>query len=512
MRLLALATTSALVLAGCLSTSQTLTPSTQTPPLPPVPGMPIVHRAGALVQETAEQALGAVPKAVERIVGERGGEPNIGVTGKGSIFITAFDFVMKSTDQGATWTKSYEFGSVHGPEGTFLEDPIRDSDPMLWVDQDTDRIFVPLMFPTLVCSEGIYSDDDGATWTDRPMDCGIPGGYDHQKLATGPYTNSSRLKMLPSTNGDYPNVVYLCYNNIRNPQAARTNCAMSNDGGLTYIMDRTASAACGGINGHPATAPNGTVFVPLGANCGQTVVARSFDNGFNWQTLTMHTGGLGSEELDNEVTVTPDGMSYYLFRAHADHRVYMLRSADAFSTVSHPVLVSPPSLTSTRFLAMTSGDDGKLSFAYLGTRDSPGAAGDVYDDARWHMFFTWTDDAEAAEPTFTTIQVTPEDDPVQVGYSWEGGGGDPGRNLLDFIDMVHDMDGRVYVAFTDGCTKDCAGNATASKFSSRARDVALAIQTAGPMLGPGTLAAMPSAARAAPAWDAVASALAMPAG
>ncbi|MCA1813768.1 MAG: hypothetical protein LC624_07440, partial [Halobacteriales archaeon] len=152
-------------------------------------------------------------------------------------------------------------------------DPVRNSDPMLWVDPVTDRVFAPFMFPTLACSEGV--------WSDRPMACGLPG-IDHQKLATGGYTKDNGLLMLPPVLGsDYPNVVYFCYNDIKSQEEGNgpsTRCAMSTDGGSTYPTDNEVANAgqCGGINGHPAAAPNGTVFVPLGLDCGQPTVARSF--------------------------------------------------------------------------------------------------------------------------------------------------------------------------------------------------------------------------------------------
>jgi hypothetical protein len=491
MRLLALGCALALLMTGCLSGSQNLSPTG-----PPAPGLPavVVHRAGAVLPVSAEQLLGTAPAVVEKLLGTRGGEPNIGVTSKGSIFITSGDFVMKSTDKGDTWTRSYEFGNVHNNATPQTRDPVRNSDPMLWVDPVTDRVFAPFMWPTLLCAEGVWSDDDGATWFDRPMDCGLPVN-DHQKLATGPYTMDSPLLPLK---GSYPNVVYFCYNKL-----VSTNCAVSTDGGLSFPLDNVVTMDCGGINGHPTAAPNGTVFIGLSEGCADTYVARSFDNGMSWELLKLHTDGLGQAEADPEVAVTPDGTSYYFWRATEDHRVYVVRSADAFSSITKPFLVSPPDVTSTRFVAMDAGDDGKLAFAYLGTRDSDARAGEVNDLARWHLFMTFTTDAEAAEPTFTTVQVTPADDPVQVGYQWESGGGDPGRNLLDFIDLVIAKDGRAYAAFTDGCTKDCAGSATATKFQSRARDTALAVMLAGPVLRAAEAAAAKAPGGAPPALPAL---------
>ncbi|MGN6331686.1 MAG: CARDB domain-containing protein, partial [Motilibacteraceae bacterium] len=58
--------------------------------------------------------------------------------------------------------------------------------------------------------------------------------------------------------------------------------------------------------------------------------------------------------------------------------------------------------------------------------------------------------------TWSTVDATPND-PVQKGSICTGGttcGQD--RNLLDFIDSTVDQQGRVLVAFADGCTGACA--------------------------------------------------------
>ncbi|HEV8361094.1 MAG TPA: hypothetical protein VGR28_11640, partial [Candidatus Thermoplasmatota archaeon] len=244
--------------------------------------------------------------------------------------------------------------------------------------------------------------------------------------------------------------------------------------------------------------PDGTVYVPYGANCHDTYVARSRDNGQSWDAMRLHTGGLGGTEDDNDIGVTSDGVAYYVFSSGADHRTWLLRTRDGFDNVEGPFLVSAPDLVSTRFGVLAAGSDGRIAIAYLGTRDSAAAPNDVTDDARWHLFVTFSLDAEAAEPTFVTTQVTPADDPVQIGYMWESGGGDPARNLLDFIDIALDPQGGVHVAFADGCTEDCAGNATATKQQSRARDAAYAGMVAGPSL------LVPSAVTApAAAWSGI---------
>jgi hypothetical protein len=55
--------------------------------------------------------------------------------------------------------------------------------------------------------------------------------------------------------------------------------------------------------------------------------------------------------------------------------------------------------------------------------------------------------------TWHTVNATPND-PVQRGCIWNGGGSNPCRNMLDFNDITIDKQGRVLVAYTDGCTTD----------------------------------------------------------
>lgn len=489
MRALALFVGLGILVSGCLSAG-TLDPAVGT--LPPLPVS--VHRDGLPVLDaTAQQVLGSAPRVVQKLLGTRGAEPNIGVTSSGAAFVSSGDLVMRTTDRGATWEQVYEFGAVHPPAALPVVgmDPVRNTDPMLWVDPTTDRIFAPAMWPPLGCASGATSDDDGETWQGLPLACGLPG-LDHQKVVTGPYVEGSQL---PRT-GDYPNVVYFCYNDVKNGPSTR--CAVSSDGGRSYPIDLEAAGAaqCGGVNGHPAAAPDGTVYVPLGWFCGEPMVAVSDDNGLSWTVRKLHVGGLGEAEIDPEVAVTADGTAYYFWRALSDHRMYVVRSTDGFETISRPMLVSPPDVTSTRFAAMSAGDDGKLAFAYLGTRDVASRAGDAYDDTRWHLFTTFTTDATAAAPTFVTVQVTPHEDPIQIGYQWESGGGDPARNLLDYIDGVVDGEGRFWVALTDGCTDECAYNSTATKAQSRARNTSIAVLEEGPLLRAAPLPA-PGAARPA---------------
>jgi len=482
----AFAAVAVLFISGCSSPPATTT--TTTPP--PV----AMEHGGVLLSYTGNNQTVATPPALSslavahRPTYHRGGEPNIGITKDGAIFVTAGPGVEKSTDLGKTWTEVFNlttfWGPAYNPEPTGTVYGLeRSSDDMLWVDVDTGRVFADFM-TGLECSKLFYSDDAGTTWTPSPFDCGVPVN-DHQKLATGHYGPT----LAPAVNPIYPNLVYYCYNKL-----AASSCAVSHDGGLTFNYDRAATIAttpgsdqpttfqgpCGGINGHPAAAPDGTLYLPLNLGCPAPVVAVSTDNGLTYVNRVgpaIH----GAEELDPDITVTPDGTAYMLYRG-TDHLQYLVRSHDRFATFEGPWQVSPPSLRSTVFAGITSGDNGRIAMAYLGTRDSSKESSVAENATHWYLFETVSLDAGNATPTFTTVQTSADIDPVQIGCVWLNGGGNPCRNMLDFIDMVRDPDGRPVVVFSDGCTVKCDGNATATNLQSRNRTITIAVMDSGPSL------------------------------
>lgn len=435
------------------------------------------------------------------LVGHRGAEPNVGVTSTGAVFMTAGHNTLRSTDHGATWEVVFNLTEalpqLSCPPGVWPPVPLvgcplgitRSSDPMLWVDPVTDRVFTNHM-TGLYCSNMILSDDEGESWTMKPMTCGTLVN-DHQKVATG-------IGYGPGTpeigNEVYPNPVYYCYNKL-----VATRCAVSVDGGLNFPYEATVASAelgdpCGGINGHPAPHPDGTMFVPLNLGCPAPVVGVSEDSGLTWTVKMAPFEDVGAEEIDPDITVTPDGTAYMLWRG-ADHLQYLARSSDKFDTWEGPWRVSPEGVESTVFAGITSQVDGKIAFAFLGTRDSDVYPSEAANETRWHLFVGTSQDASSASPTFVVEQVTPDEDPVQIGCVWLEGGGNPCRNMLDFIDMASDAEGRVYVAYTEGCIaasqhpdgaeaageKDCALNPEGTNEESRGRHGAMAASR--PLIG-----------------------------
>ncbi|HUR68949.1 MAG TPA: sialidase family protein [Candidatus Thermoplasmatota archaeon] len=480
----------ALLASGCLGATVDLTPLSATIEtfdgaytFPP----PVAYDAsGAPLDAHALLSPDAMPIGIEQMVPGIGGEPNLGVTSSGAIFVTTLDQVRRTQDQGRTWETVWDLV----PPGNVTDDLYSTSDPMLWVDPDTDRVFVNQMHPGLQCTYMAWSDDDGATWFDRPLACSAIPGIDHQKVMTA-------KPRLPVPTAGYPNVVYVCNNkrlDVFGLGGMGTSCFMSRDGGLTYPIETQAyvnDQLCGNVNGHPAAFPDGTVAMVmgnLGRKCDRPfTVVLSQDDGLTWQARQCDPE-LGQLEIDADMTVTPDGTAYVLLRDE-DQIAHLVRSRDMFATCEH-WRVSPPDNTLNVFAGITSGDDGRIAMLYLGT-STPQEVGATPSNATpgsvWHAYVTTSHDAESDTPTFVTQQVTPDEDPVQVGCIWLGGGGGGPftcRNLLDFIDIVHDADGRWYAVITDGCNprNGCTGSPEQSDFQSRDREVALIAQERGASL------------------------------
>ncbi len=445
------------VLAGCLGDKADLAPRDAV-------SAPATGTGIAVFGGDATPAVSGKPGYV--LLDHSGAEPNIGITSDGSIFVTSGSVVMRSQDNGTTWQAVQTHTQMN-------------SDPMLWVDLLTDRVYHAPMFPILLCSTLYWSDDFGATWATNPaVECGR-GPYDHQKLASGrpgPEAN-------PLAGVLHPTVLYMCYNAV-----AVTNCGVSYDGGQTWPVDRstqvnlvprpTEGAAvitgCGsGQNGHPTSAPDGTmVFARNGPGCPRPFLTMSRDSGLTW-SVVPGPGTPTPTALDPEVAFTPDGTLYLLYQ-DADFRNLLARSHDMGQSWEGPWDVMPPGTTSASFQALATGSNGRIAMAFLTTRDGTGSPSDVNDTARWALHMVTSEDADADLPTFVAYQVTPDADPVQVGCVFQGGGSTPCRNLLDFIDGSVAPDGTFYVAYAEGCTSQECLAPDATGDDSRDRQTAVA--------------------------------------
>ena len=395
-------------------------------------------------------------------VGETGKEPSIGITSSGCIFFIAMEKVMRSCDGGLTWEET--------------QDPVMcsptTSDPYGWVDPITDRVFGVQMIG-LETSWICWSDDDGETWMGNPHDSGTTPLNDHIKLASGPWTDSGYGALGQFTGSFYETAVYYCYNKL-----AGIFCFTSFDGGASFETGGQIiglATTNGGLHGAISTAPDGTVYVTPRVGTPTVIVSKE---------RTMGEDVLTPNPRKNSEVSTDTASNAYHVWTGADEGVYMSRSTDSGETwEEESIRISPVEVVSSVFPQTDAGDPGRIAITYLGSENAEmlnqsdidgnpwdGNAHYAPNNATYHLYITYSLNALDDEPVFHTYRVT--DDPVQVGSICLNSGdcrdiGGSNRNLLDFNDLHIDREGRVYVAFADGCTGDCATNENATAADSR---------------------------------------------
>ena len=415
-------------------------------------------------------------------VGEVGPEPSIGITSSGCIFFIAMEKVMRSCDYGASWTNSADIASAPTT-----------SDPYGWVDPITDRIFNVQMVG-LATTWIAFSDDDGETWVGNPHDSGPVPLNDHIKLGSGPWTDDG-YGMLGQASPVYEEAVYFCYNKL-----AGIFCYTSFDGGATFDVGGQIyglATTNGGLHGAITTAPDGTVYVTPRVATPTVIISK--DNGFSWETRTMGEDvGTPNPRKNSEVGTDTDSNAYHIWTG-ADSGVYMSRSIDSGdSWEQESIRISPANVISSTFPQIDVGDPGRIAITYLGSEDGDAIGELDIDGVEWdgnphyatenvsyYLYITYSLNALDENPVFHTYRVSP--DPVQIGAICLNSGdcrdiGGSNRNLLDFNDLHIDRDGRVYVAFADGCTGECATMEDPKPEDSRSRLGSVYYLATGPSL------------------------------
>jgi hypothetical protein len=403
-------------------------------------------------------------------LGNSAGEPSIGVglataqNPQGRAMYQASTSMLRVTFDDSTAPAKDAWENKSAPNSTGSLDPI------LFTDRQTGRTFTSQLAGG--CSKAAYTDtaspfNDGDLWVPSEG-CGVPAGIDHQTMGGGPL----HAPLVP--NPAYPNSVYYC--SQYGTQAA--SCALSLDGGLTFgpaVPIYTVS--CFGIHGHVKVAPDGTVYVP-DSDCSSagaqtigdfpTATARqalvfSEDNGITWsQPQLIPDSNPAPGIVDPSIGIGANGAIYYGYAnsngapsmvvGHLDktnHRIVWNPSQD---------VGTPFGIKNATFPAVVAGDDDRAAFAFLGT-----PTGGYYQDPTnpstgagfqgvWHVYVACTYDGGQ---TWVTVDATPSD-PVQRGSICNSGtvicSHTPNdRNLLDFIDASVDRQGRVLVAYADGC-------------------------------------------------------------
>lgn len=438
--------------------------------------------------------------------------------------------VYRSTDSGLTWEAVLKFTPVNYPESYNY---LRTLHGSLGVDPETGRVFASQIFPSNLCTTLFWSDADGeeGTWEERPLACNNPvtqpcwsgsipwcAGY-WQTLTVAPGLGGALE--LPTPASSYPSLLMSCRAKtagfpvgtattaaaavaaqagvpVSNPTG--TACAFSGDGGETYLYESQALppvSGCDSIAAQPAVFPDGAIAVPRGAigiGCHElepTVVAVTSDAGVTWDQRQC-TGATSQREMEPALAITPDGTAYLLYRDQ-NHTIQLARSSDQFETCDI-FQVSPPENTLNVFTALSVGSDGRIAMAYMGTKQPQDeekwvdiiAPGHAVPETHWHLFVTTSFDADTDDPTFVTQQVTPWEDPVQLGCIWSED--HPAlsdcSHLGQMITMTSDAAGRFYVAFAESCVPriHCSGDPWQADYQSRELSLAVAILDSGPGL------------------------------
>ena len=416
-------------------------------------------------------------------VGEDGAEPSIGVTSSGCIFFIAFEKVMRSCDHGASWE------DVTGPLCAF-----QTNDPYGWVDPVTDRIF-NVQMQGLQTSWICWSDDDGETWIGNPHDSGTTPLNDHIKLASGPWTSSGYGIGGQFSQTFYDQAVYYCYNKL-----AGIFCFTSFDGGATFEAGGQLfglATTNGGLHGAITSAPDGTVYVTPRVETPTVIVSK--DNGLTWFDRTMgEDEGTPYPRKNSEVATDTQSNAYHIWTG-ADEGVYMATSTDSGqSWTQTSVRISPNEVISTAFPQVDAGDPGRIAITYLGSENASELNQSNIDGEPWdgnahyananvsyYLYVTYSLNALDPNPVFHTVRASA--DPVQIGSICLNSGdcrdiGGSNRNLLDFNDLHIDREGRVYIAFADGCTGECATGNNSAPEDSRSRRGSLGYLGSGPSL------------------------------
>ncbi len=400
------------------------------------------------------------------------GEPSIGVdwkTGKVmyisylTTFRVTFDDTCPANAQSSTW------------EDKSAPNNADSLDPILFTDHGYNPT-APVVGRTFSSelsgqdSLTAFTDDDGNTWTPS-QGGGVPSGVDHQTVGAGPFHS-------PLIGVAYPNAVYYCSQDI----VAAAFCARSDNGGLTfgpgvqiYSNDVTN---CVGIHGHVKVGPDGTAYVPNRSCNNLATVVVSEDNGINWAVRSIP--GSNTSHSDPAVAIgrgdKVSGGRLYAAFGSGDSIAGVSVSDNKGVTWKNTFDVgSLAGIKAIAFPAIAAGDDDRAAFAFLGSTTS-GAPDEKAFPGLWHLYIGTTYDGGK---TWLISDATPND-PVQRNGIHLGGGSPPHRNLLDFIGIDIDAQGRILVGYADGCTgPGCVQTGNTATGNSYTQIAAIARQSGG---------------------------------
>jgi len=254
------------------------------------------------------------------------------------------------------------------------------------------------------------------------------------------------------------------------------------DGGLTWTQNPAQTAATTGMEAHAvgniAVNDDGSINI-IAYLCDGFVdapyhgvgVGRSTDYGATWTWQRIHTGSGRCEGIDPGLWAVGSNL-YAMWEdfSAGTPGLWSATSTDSGATWSPAAPIPTPGL---RSFALTdaAADTHRVAAAFLASPDT--AKGPTQADG-WARWYPYVAVRNATQPAGWSIERLQED-PVQVGPICMDGPMclDGARNLLDFIDVQFGPDGRIHVAYPDGCNDACR-----MPWESRGADLKLAIERA----------------------------------
>ena len=358
------------------------------------------------------------------------GEPTVGVSwNTGAVMYQSYTNTYRVTFDDTKSPPAAAWVNAKSPVSVF------NVDPLLFGDSQKGRTYAGGLDGS--CSVMSFTDNDGASWTPMGNVC-AGAAFDHPTLGSGPWTST-----LPHV---YDRSVYYC------AQLSVVQCAVSQDGGLTFGAG--VSVPCGGPNpglhGSVAVGPNGYAYLPFRDCGGVNGVAVTMNDGLTWASRPIPSATSPANGFDPDVATTKSGWAYVGYPT-SGYGVGVALTKDAgASWTDFGDVASAAGIRSSTFHEMVAGDDDRAAVAYLGST-TDGNPHDGKFSGVWHAYVTYTFNGGQ---TWTTVKTG--DNVVQRGWICADGttcGG--GRNLLDFIDAQIDKQGRVVVAYADGCIGTC---------------------------------------------------------
>jgi hypothetical protein len=411
------------------------------PPPPTPPPAPVGTGAAPRFQVITPQ-----PSIIARSSdnGLNAGEPSIGSDWKtgAAMFISDLTTFRVTFDDSCLNTTLATWLVKNAPNNATSLDPILYTDHGFDnVNPQVGRTFSSQLSGTTSLMS--FTDDDGETWT--PSQGGsLMSGVDHQTVGGGPFHAP-----LPA-GATYPNAIYYCSQDV-----GAANCALSVDGGATFgpAVPIYSINNCTGLHGHIKVGPDGTAYVP-NRGCGGTdtlfhtdgnqAAIVSEDNGATWNIRAIPNSQAAAG--DPAVTIGKGNKLYFAYANSDIHPAVAVSDDHGVSWHNIADVGVTQNIQNVDFPAITAGDNNRAAYAFLGsTTAGDGSARDF--PGLWHVYVSTTYDGGAS---WQTVDVTPND-PVQRYGIWRGGGSPVHRNLLDFIGIDVDKQGRVLVAYADGC-------------------------------------------------------------